>query len=310
MPHIPHYEQQYLDLMRQIWESGDERVDRTGVGTRSVFGASMRFSLADDAVPLLTTKRVFWKAAAREMLWFLAGDTNIRALVKQGVHIWTDWPLDKYRRETGEEISRDDFEERIIEDEGFAAQWGDLGPVYGAQWVNWPRYEAVGDGLYRKAEQGHNQITELVEAIRTNPGSRRLLFTGWNVAEISGMALPPCHMTYQFHVADGRLSGLLFQRSADLALGVPFNIFGLSMITRMLAQQCDLEPGDVVWQGGDVHLYLNHEELVREQLARAPSGAPRFNIKRKPASMFEYRIEDFEVVNYAPQAHISAPVAV
>ncbi|MCB2015249.1 MAG: thymidylate synthase [Sphingobium sp.] len=296
--------------MRRIWEAGDERIDRTGVGTRSIFGASMRFSLADDAVPLLTTKRVYWKAAAREMLWFLSGDTNIRPLVAQGVHIWTDWPLDKYRRATGEDISRDDFEARIIADDAFAAQWGDLGPVYGTQWVNWPRYEEAGDGLYRKAEQGHNQIADLVEAIRANPGSRRLLFTGWNVAEVDRMALPPCHMTYQFHVADGKLSGLLFQRSADLALGVPFNIFGLSMITRMLAQQCDLEPGEAIWQGGDVHLYLNHAELVEAQMARRPEGAPRLKINRRPPSMFDYAIEDFEVADYAPQAHISAPVAV
>ena len=305
-----HYEQQYLDLMQQIWDTGDERVDRTAVGTRSIFGATMRFALTDDAVPLLTTKRVYWKAAAREMLWFLTGNTNIRPLVEQGVHIWTDWPLDSYRRATGDNIGRDAFEQRIIEEDDFAAQWGDLGPVYGAQWVNWPRYESAGDGLYRRAEHGHNQIAELVEAIRTNPGSRRLLFTGWNVAELSQMALPPCHMTYQFHVADGRLSGLLFQRSADLALGVPFNIFALALITRMLAQQCDLEPGEVVWQGGDVHLYLNHETLVKEQLSRTPSGAPRLRIKRKPATMFDYSIEDFEVLNYAPQAHISAPVAV
>ena len=310
MPHDSHYEDQYLDLMRRIWDSGDERIDRTGVGTRSIFGASMRFSLADDAVPLLTTKRVYWKAAAREMLWFLSGDTNIRPLVAQGVHIWTDWPLDKYRRATGEDISRDDFEARIIADDAFAAQWGDLGPVYGAQWVNWPRYEEAGDGLYRKAEQGHNQIADLVQAIRANPGSRRLLFTGWNVAEIARMALPPCHMTYQFHVADGKLSGLLFQRSADLALGVPFNIFGLSMVTRMLAQQCDLEPGEAIWQGGDVHLYLNHAELVEAQVARKPEGAPRLKINRRPPSMFDYAIEDFEVADYAPQAHISAPVAV
>jgi thymidylate synthase len=310
LPHDSHYEDQYLDLMRRIWEAGDERIDRTGVGTRSIFGASMRFSLADDAVPLLTTKRVYWKAAAREMLWFLSGDTNIRPLVAQGVHIWTDWPLDKYRRATGEDISRDDFEARIIADDAFAAQWGDLGPVYGTQWVNWPRYEEAGDGLYRKAEQGHNQIADLVEAIRANPGSRRLLFTGWNVAEVDRMALPPCHMTYQFHVADGKLSGLLFQRSADLALGVPFNIFGLSMITRMLAQQCDLEPGEAIWQGGDVHLYLNHAELVEAQMARRPEGAPRLKINRRPPSMFDYAIEDFEVADYAPQAHISAPVAV
>jgi thymidylate synthase len=316
MPDTDHYEQQYLDLMRRIWAEGHERVDRTGVGTRALFGATMRFSLADDAVPLLTTKRVYWKAAAREMLWFLTGNTNIRPLVEQGVHIWTDWPLDKYRKATGEVISRDDFEARIVADEAFALQWGDLGPVYGAQWVNWPRYEpagpagAGGEGLYRRARQGHNQIAALVEGIRTNPGSRRLLFTGWNVDEVDSMALPPCHMTYQFHVADGKLSGLLFQRSADFVLGVPFNIFGLALLTRMLAQQCDLAPGEIVWQGGDVHLYLNHAELIETQLGRTPEGAPKLKIARKPASMFDYAIEDFVVTDYAPQAHIAAPVAV
>lgn len=305
-----HYEQQYLDLMRRIRNEGHERIDRTGVGTRSLFGATMRFDLRDDAVPLLTTKRVYWKAAAREMLWFLTGDTNIRPLVQQGVHIWTDWPLDAYRRATGEDIDRDGFEARVVADEAFALQWGDLGPVYGAQWVNWPRYELEEDGRYRRVEPGINQIAELVDNIRRNPGSRRLLFTGWNVAEVDRMALPPCHMTYQFHVADGRLSSLLFQRSADLVLGVPFNIFGLALITRMLAQQCDLEPGEAVWQGGDVHIYLNHADLVEAQLARVPAGAPKLRIARRPASMFDYRIEDFEVVDYAPQAHIAAPVAV
>ena len=307
---MPRFEQQYLDLMRRIWTEGDERVDRTGVGTRSILGATLRFSLAHDAVPLLTTKRVYWKAAAREMLWFLTGETNIRPLVEQGVGIWTDWPLDAYRRAKGEDIDQKSFERRIVEDADFAARWGNLGPVYGAQWVNWPRYEPVGEGLYRRAEQGHNQIAELVEAIRTNPGSRRLLFTGWNVAELSQMALPPCHMTYQFHVADGRLSGLLFQRSCDLGLGFPFNIFGLALITRMLAQQCDLAPGEIVWNGGDVHLYLNHRALVEEQLSRTPDGAPRLRINRRPPSIFDYRIEDFEVVDYAPQPPISAPVAV
>lgn len=310
MSHTAHYEQQYLDLMRRIWSEGHERRDRTGVGTRALFGATMRFDLSEDAVPLLTTKRVYWKAAAREMLWFLTGDTNIRALVRQGVHIWTDWPLDKYRRATGQQISRDDFEARIAADDAFAVEWGDLGPVYGAQWVNWPRYEAAGEGLYRRAEQGHNQIAALVEGIRNTPGSRRLLFTGWNVDEVDSMALPPCHMTYQFHVADGKLSGLLFQRSADFVLGVPFNIFGLALLTRMLAQQCDLEPGEIVWQGGDVHLYLNHAELVEAQLERVPAGMPKLRINRRPQSMFDYAIEDFEVVDYAPQAHIAAPVAV
>lgn len=313
---MTHYEQQYIDLMQRIWTTGDERVDRTGVGTRSIFGATMRFSLADDAVPLLTTKRVYWKTAAREMLWFLTGDTNVRPLVAQGVHIWTDWPLDRYRRETGDAIDRDAFEQRVIADDAFAQRWGDLGPVYGRQWTDWPRYERVGGhddaggALFRRVSPGHNQIAELVQAIRTNPGSRRLLFTGWNVDELAGMALPPCHMTYQFHVVDGRLSGLLFQRSCDVALGLPFNLFGLALITRMLAQQCDLAPGEIVWQGGDVHLYLNHEELVTEQLSRTPSGAPRLRLNRRPDSMFDYRIEDFQVDDYAPQSHIAAPVAV
>jgi thymidylate synthase len=309
---MAHYEQQYLDLMRHIWTEGHERVDRTGVGTRSILGASMRFSLADDAVPLLTTKRVYWKVAAREMLWFLTGETNIRPLVAQGVHIWSDWPLDRYRRETGDQIDMAAFEARILADEAFARDWGDLGPVYGRQWVNWPRYEAVegSDGLYRKAEQGHNQIADLVRAIQETPGSRRLLFTGWNVDEVARMALPPCHMTYQFHVADGRLNGLLFQRSCDLGLGFAFNIFGLALITRMLAQQCDLEPGEIVWNGGDVHLYLNHADLVEEQLSRTPSGAPRLRLLRRPPTIFDYAIEDFAVEDYAPQAHIAAPVAV
>lgn len=305
-----HFEWQYLDLMRQVWTRGHERSDRTGVGTRSVFGANMRFDLSDEAIPLLTTKRVYWKAAAREMLWFLTGETNIRPLVEQGVHIWTDWPLDAYRKATGETIDRDAFEARIIADADFAARWGDLGPVYGKQWVDWPVYEPVGEGLFRQRERGINQIAELVESLRHNPGSRRHIFEGWNVAELDRMALPPCHKTYQFFVADGKLTGLLYQRSCDLALGVPFNIFSAALITRMLAQQCDLEPAELIWNGGDVHLYLNHEALVETQLARTPSGAPRLLIARRPESIFNYRIEDFEVRDYAPQAHIAAPVAV
>lgn len=310
---LPHYEQQYLDLMAHIWRYGHERIDRTGVGTRSILGATMRFSLAHDAVPLLTTKRVFWKAAAREMLWFLSGETNIRPLVAQGVHIWTDWPLERFRKETGEALSMAEFEERIVADADFAARWGDLGPVYGRQWVNWPHYvpaPEVGEGLYRRAARGHNQISALIDGLRGNPGSRRLLFTGWNVDEIERMALPPCHMTYQFHVADGRLNGLLFQRSCDLGLGFAFNIFGLAMLTRMLALQADLEPGEIVWQGGDVHLYLNHAELVETQLARKPAGAPRLRILHRPPTIFDHAIEHFVVDDYAPQPHIPAPVAV
>lgn len=307
---MTHYEDQYLDLMRKIWTEGAVQSDRTGVGTRSLFGATMRFSLADNQVPLLTTKRIFWKTAAREMLWFLTGDTNIRALLQQKVRIWTDWPLQRYRQESGDAISQDDFEQRIVEDATFAEKWGDLGPVYGAQWVNWPRYEDAGEGLYRRAEKGINQIELLVESLKSNPGSRRHIFEGWNVADLDRMALPPCHKTYQFHVADGVLSGLLFQRSCDLGLGFGFNVFAASMLIRMLAQQCGYQPGELIWQGGDVHLYLNHAELVEEQLSRTPQGAPKLHLLRKPDTIFAYGIEDFEVTDYQPQAHIAAPVAV
>jgi thymidylate synthase len=305
-----HPEQQYLNAMRNAWEQGDERVDRTGVGTRSTFGVTMRFDLSDGTIPLITTKRIYWKSAVKELIWFLSGDTNIRPLVAQGVHIWTDWPLDAYRRATGEAIDRDAFERRIIDDAGFAAKWGDLGPVYGKQWVNWPRYTPAGDGLFRKEEQGFNQIADLVDAIRTNPTSRRLIFTGWNVAELAGMALPPCHMTYQYHVANGRLSGILYQRSCDLGLGFPFNIFEAALLVRMLAAQTGLEPGEIVWMGADVHVYANHGHLVEEQLSRTPRPFPKLEFARTPDSIFDYRPEDFVVTGYDPHPHIAAPVAV
>ena len=309
---MTHPEQQYLDLLRRVWETGDERRDRTGVGTRSLFGAQLRFSLEDDAIPLLTTKRVAWKVAARELLWFLSGSTNIRPLVAQNVHIWTDWPLARYRRDTGTDIDRDAFEALILADEGFAEEWGDLGPVYGKQWVDWPRYEpdVQAPGRYIRAATGINQIAALVDGLRTNPASRRHIFTGWNVAELDDMALPPCHMTYQYHVAGTRLSGMLWQRSCDLGLGYAFNAFSAALLLRMLAQQTGLEPGDLVWSAGDAHVYLNHEHLVTEQLSRTPSGTPKLRILRKPPSIFDYRIEDFEVYDYAPQGAIRAPVAV
>ncbi|GFM30949.1 thymidylate synthase [Novosphingobium sp. PY1] len=296
--------------MRHIWEHGDERVDRTGVGTRSVFGATIRFDLADGAMPLLTTKRVYWKTATRELLWFLTGDTNIRSLCAQGVQIWTDWPLDRYRRETGDQISRADFSDRIVADAAFAEKWGDLGPVYGKQWVDWPVFEDAGNGLFRRREQGVNQVAQVIASLQENPGSRRHIIEGWNVAELDAMALPPCHKTYQFHVAGGRLSCLLYQRSCDLGLGFAFNMWSLALLTRMFAQQCNLEPGEVVWTGGDVHLYLNHGALVEEQISRKPEGQATLEILRRPQSVFDYRIEDFEVRGYAPQSHISAPVAV
>lgn len=311
MSHPVHYEDQYLDLMRRIWTLGDERMDRTGVGTRSLFGETMRFSLLGDAIPLLTTKRVYWKTALREMLWFLSGNTNIRPLLQQGVRIWTEWPHQKYCRETGEAMPLAEFEQRIIQDEGFAQKWGDLGPVYGAQWVNWPRYENAGEGLFRRSPEGHNQIAELVKSLRENPGSRRHIFTAWNVADLPNMALPPCHMTYQFHVrSDGGLSCLLFQRSCDLGLGFAFNVFEAALLTRMVAQQAGLHAHELVWTGGDVHLYLNHGDLVREQLKRSPSGAPKLKIGRKADDIFSYHFNDFMVEDYQPQQHISAPVAV
>ncbi|MFY8048470.1 MAG: thymidylate synthase, partial [Erythrobacter sp.] len=197
---LPHPEQQYLDLMRAIWEGGSERIDRTGVGTRSVCGAMLRFDLAGGAMPLLTTKRVYWKTATRELLWFLTGSTNIRPLVLQGVKIWNEWPHANYVRETGEDISLDDFIARIAADEAFAQRWGDLGPVYGKQWVDWPTYRYRPDGLYEKGE-GINQVAAVIESLRASPCSRRHIIEGWNVAELDRMALPPCHKTYQFHVA-------------------------------------------------------------------------------------------------------------
>jgi len=304
---IDHPEQQYLDLMRTIWETGSERVDRTGIGTRSVCGAVLR----------LTTKRVYWKTATRELLWFLTGSTNIRPLVLQGVKIWNEWPHARYVKETGDAISLDDFVACIAEDEAFALRWGELGPVYGKQWVDWPTYRYRPDGLYEQGE-GINQVAAVIESLRTNPGSRRHIIEGWNVAELDRMALPPCHKTYQFHVTgDGaqeesaaRLNCLLYQRSCDVALGLPFNLWSAALLTRMIAQQVGMQPGELVWMGGDVHLYLNHAHLIAEQLARQPQGHPTLEITRTPETIFDYRIDDFVVHDYAPLPPISAPVAV
>lgn len=309
-----HPEYQYLDLMRAIWETGSQRADRTGVGTRSVFGAQLRYDLGEGAMPLLTTKRVYWKTATREMLWFLTGNTNIRPLVLQGVKIWNEWPHARYVKETGGDIALGDFVARIAEDEAFAQRWGDLGPVYGKQWVDWPTYRYRPDGAYEKGE-GINQVAQVVESLKTNPGSRRHIIEGWNVAQLDQMALPPCHKTYQFHVAmnsqgPDRLNCLLYQRSCDVALGLPFNLWSAALLTRMMAQQTGLEPGELVWMGGDTHLYLNHAHLIEEQLTREPSGAPTLEITRKPETIFGYQIEDFVVHDYAPQPPIKAPVAV
>ncbi|MFK7894146.1 MAG: thymidylate synthase [Granulosicoccus sp.] len=296
-----HPEYQYLDLLAQVLERGDERVDRTGVGTRSLFGTMVRFDLSDGSAPILTTKRVYWKTAVKEMLWFLSGGTNIQALLRDNVKIWTDWPLASYRKETGEHVSQDEFEQRIVSDDEFAARWGELGPVYGKQWRRW--LCACG--------QEHDQIADLVRTLRENPSSRRMLFHGWNVAELDTMALPPCHMVYQYHVtSDGKLNCMMMQRSVDLFLGAAFNYVGAVSLQLMLAQQTDLTPGEFVWVGGDTHLYLNHVDQAREQLSRKPRPFPKMRLTRKAESIDAYRIDDFEVEGYNPHDAIKGEVAV
>lgn len=262
---------QYLDFMRHVYEHGAEKTDRTGTGTRSVFGYQMRFDL-QTGFPLLTTKKLHLKSIIHELIWFLAGSTNIAYLKENGVSIWDDWADDD----------------------------GNLGPIYGSQWRSWP----TPDG-------GHvDQISQVLEQIRKTPDSRRLIVSAWNVSDIPRMKLPPCHALFQFYVADGKLSCQLYQRSADIFLGVPFNIASYALLTHMVAQQADLAVGDFIWTGGDCHLYANHLEQVRLQLSRTPGPLPKLAIRHRPASLFEYHFDDFEVVDYAAQAHIKAPVAV
>jgi thymidylate synthase len=296
-----HPEYQYLELLEALLTRGDLRQDRTGVGTRALFGYTLRFDLAE-GFPVFTTKQIFWKTAFKEMLWMLSGGRNIRELLEQNVRIWTDWPLKHYLQATGESISQADFERRILEEPGFAQAWGDLGPVYGWQWRRW------------KAADGReiDQIAELIEGLKNNPASRRLLFEGWNVGELDAMALPPCHKTYQFFVSGetGRLSAALMQRSADAYLGLGWNIANLALLTHLLAEQCGYEPGEIVWFGCDVHLYLNHQDQAHTQIARDPRPLPRLRIRRRAASLFDYRIDDFELDGYDPHPHIPAEVAV
>ncbi len=297
---MSHPEHAYLQLLVRAWEEGAPRRDRTGVGTRALFGETLLFDLSDGMVPLLTTKRVAWKAALRELLWFLGGKTNIRPLVAQNVHIWTDWPLAAHARATGERLSRDVFEARILEDPDFAARWGELGPIYGKQWRRW----AGPDG------RETDQIAALIEGLRTNPTSRRLLFTGWNVAELDRMALPPCHMTYQYFVRDGVLDGLLFQRSCDIALGLPFNLFAAATLIHLFARHTGLAPGRLTWMGGDTHVYENHAHLVAEQRTRAPRPFPHLTIAAARPTIDDYVFEDFTLDGYDPHPAIPAPVAV
>ncbi len=262
---------QYLDLMRLALDTGAEKSDRTGTGTRSVFGHQMRFDLAD-GFPLVTTKKIHLKSIIHELLWFLSGDTNIRYLKENGVRIWDEW----------------------------ADENGDLGPVYGAQWRAWPTPD--GGSI--------DQIRQVVESIRSNPDSRRLIVTAWNPAEVDGMALPPCHCFFQFYVADGRLSCQLYQRSADIFLGVPFNIASYALLTMMVAQVTGLAPGDFVHTLGDAHLYLNHIDQARLQLSREPRPLPTMTINPDVGSIFDFVYGDFELEGYDPHPHIKAAVAV
>ncbi len=262
---------QFQDLMRRILAEGVRKEDRTGTGTLSVFGHQMRFNLAE-GFPLVTTKKLHLRSIIHELLWFLTGDTNIQYLKDNGVSIWDEW----------------------------ADANGDLGPVYGRQWRAWPG----------KDGQTIDQISKVVNSIKKNPDSRRHMVVAYNPTYIDEMALPPCHSLFQFYVAQGKLSCQLYQRSADTFLGVPFNIASYALLTHMIAQQCDLSVGDFVWTGGDTHLYLNHMEQVQTQLARAPHPLPQLHLKRKPPSMFEYKFEDFEILNYQFHPAISAPIAV
>ncbi|MBQ3186983.1 MAG: thymidylate synthase [Alistipes sp.] len=294
---------QYLDLLRRIKEEGVVRGDRTGTGTKSVFGHQMRFNL-QEGFPLLTTKKVFLKGVIHELLWFLSGDTNIRYLVQHGVHIWDNDAFRYYNelcvKHAVLPVDRDTFLLSAGEPspiEGY--RFGDLNHVYGYQWRSWP-----------KADGGViDQIEAAVELIRNNPESRRILVSAWNVAEVEQMALPPCHVLFQFYVADGKLSCQLYQRSADTFLGVPFNIASYALLTMMMAQVCGLEPGDFVHTLGDTHLYLNHMEQVDEQLSREPRPLPRMILNKERNSLFDFTYEDFTLEGYDPWPTIKAPMS-
>ena len=296
-----HPEHQYLDLLHKILEEGDERIDRTGVGTKAIFGAQMRFNL-QDGFPVFTTKKVFWKTAFKEILWMLSGSSSLRDLLRQNVSIWTDWPLKRYREATGDLIAQKDFEKRILGDAEFNEKWGDLGPIYGKQWRHWK----TADG------REIDQVQQVIDLIKTNPSSRRILWDGWNVGELDQMALPPCHKHYQFFVnhKSGTLNGSCVQRSVDGYLGLVWNIANLALVTHLLAEQTGYKPGEIVWFGLDTHLYLNHLEAAQLQLTREPRRFPKLIIKRKPDSLFDYTIDDFELDGYDPHPAIKAEVAV
>ncbi|MCY4158024.1 MAG: thymidylate synthase [Bacteroidetes bacterium] len=294
----------YLDLLRYVMENGMERRDRTGTGTISVFGYQMRFPL-QDGFPICTTKRVWFRGLACELLWFLSGSTNIKPLVDQGISIWTAWPLKNYLQHRNlhvpssdsEEWAKclEDFENLIRNERGFADAWGDLGPVYGKQWRSFCDVD---------------QITSVIDSIRENPWSRRHIVSAWNPKELDLMALPPCHMFFQFSVIADRLSCHLYIRSNDLFLGAPFNIAQYALLTHLIAHQTGLQPGDLIYTIGDAHIYLNHLGQVTEQLKREPYPLPELQILRKPATLFDYSYDDFNLIKYRYHPAIKAPVAV
>lgn len=307
---------QYLDLLRHILDHGKRKEDRTGVGTISTFGYQFRCDLSE-GFPLLTTKKVYLRGIIHELLWFLKGDTNIRYLVENKVKIWNEWAFQKYleKNEIEEQIPMYSdawheklswFVERVKDDEAFAKEWGDLGPVYGKQWRRWQG----ADG------KSYDQIAWAIKEIRERPHSRRIIVSGWNVADILGLiedqtgAPPPCHTMFQFHVNDGRLNCQLYQRTVDSFLGLPFNLASYALLTMMMAKLCGLEPGEFIHTSGDLHIYLNHLDQVKEQLSRAPRPLPKMTINGDQKEIDDFRFEDFELTDYDPHPPIKAPIAV
>ncbi len=290
---------QYHELMERVLREGSDKSDRTGTGTRSVFGHQMRFDLAE-GFPMITTKKLHLKSILHELIWFISGDTNIRYLCQNGVRIWDDWPFATYSKSADfDGIDIKEFAARIASDADFAAQWGDLGPVYGFQWRFWPGPNGPVD-----------QLRDVLEGIRSNPDGRRHIVSAWNPGFIDQMALPPCHAFFQFYVADGRLSCQLYQRSADIFLGVPFNIASYALLLHMMAQDLGLQVGDFVHSLGDAHIYSNHTDQVRLQLSRDLRPLPTLSLNPNVKSLFDFRYEDVALLNYDPHPHIPAPVAV
>jgi thymidylate synthase len=290
---------QYHELMERVLREGSDKSDRTGTGTRSVFGHQMRFDLAE-GFPMITTKKLHLKSILHELIWFISGDTNIRYLCQNGVRIWDDWPFATYSKSADYDgIDMKEFAARIAEDADFAAKWGDLGPVYGFQWRFWPGPEGPVD-----------QLRNLLEGIRSNPDGRRHIVSAWNPGYIDQMALPPCHAFFQFYVADGKLSCQLYQRSADIFLGVPFNIASYALLLHMMAQDLGLKVGDFVHSLGDAHIYSNHTDQVRLQLSRDLRPLPKLSLNPSVKSLFDFRYEDVALLDYDPHPHIPAPVAV